>query len=375
MSACKPPSGSSPVLEAAHRSPLLANHYYTDPGVFEWEKEHIFFRSWMYVGHVSQVAKTGDVLPCWVLEEPLLVTRNAQNELRAFYNVCAHRGMRLVESSCNRTHLQCPYHSWIYDLDGTLIRSRLTQHLTDFPRTEVRLRPVSLEVIESLIFVNLDENAPPLAATIGPMFEDIRRFGIDVGELAVTGTHTYEVRANWKVVIDNFLESYHAEVAHPGYTQYAAFEEAFVEAHDWYTLMGGPSSEESLKELRAAGQLQVTENRYHWGFPTFAYLFYSGPPNLFVWEFIPLSFERTLFRRHVLMPLGERVDEQSDALDDQLTREDIVLIEGTWAGLKSRGLQGQGHYVVNESETQRSESAVHRFHRQLQSLYDNPNTP
>ena len=363
------PSLPSRVLEEAKRSPPLSNSYYTDPAIFDWEKEHIFFRSWIYAGHVSQVAEIGDVLPCRVLDEPLLIIRNTRGELNAFYNVCAHRGMRLVDAPCNRKNLQCPYHAWIYDLDGDLLRSRRTDHLSDFPRTPVHLKRVAIEVVESLIFVNLDEDAAPMSATIGPMFEDIRRFGIDVGELTVAATQTYEVNANWKVVIDNFLESYHAEVAHPEYTAYAAFDEAFVEAHDWYTLMGGPSTEESLESLRSAGRLQVTENRYHWGFPTFAYLFYSGPPNLFVWEFIPLTFDRTLFRRNVLMPPGESIDKQSDALDDQLTREDINLIEGVWAGLQSRGLEGQGHYVINDHETQRSETAVHRFHRQLQHLY------
>ena len=370
MSVHQLPKRPQRVAADAGNSALLANTYYTDPAVYEWEKEHIFHRSWIYVGHESQLAQPGDVLPCHVLDEPLLLIRNNEGELNAFYNVCAHRGMRLVEQACNRRSLQCPYHAWTYDLDGKLVRARRTDHLKDFPRTEVRLRSVKLEVVESLIFVNLDEQHKPLSETIGPMFEDIGRFGIDVSVLSVVSSQEYEVAANWKVVIDNFLESYHAEVAHPGYTEYAAFDRAFVEAHDWYTLMGGPSTEESLNALRQADRLQVTENRYHWGFPTFAYLFYSGPPNLFVWEFIPTAFDRTTFRRNVLMPRGEAVDEQSDALDDQLTREDIYLIEGVWAGLKSRGLEGQGHYVVNDAETQRSEAALHRFHRMLQELYE-----
>lgn len=370
MSVHKLPGRSRRVLDDPRHSRLLAPDYYRDPAIFEWEKEHVFYRSWIYAGHASQVAQPGDVLPCTVLEEPLLVTRDSDQRLSAYYNVCTHRGMRIVKEPCNRRSLVCPYHGWTYDLRGKLVRARRTDHLEDFPLDEIQLRPVRVEEIASLVFVNLDEDAAPIAQTIGPMFEDIARAGLDVGALRLAGRKEYRIQANWKVVVDNFLESYHSEIAHLEYVSYAAFDEAFIEPHEWYTLMGGPSTEESLESLRAAGQLEVAENRYNWGFPTFAYLFYSGPANFYVWEFIPTAHDETIFRRNIFVRPGQSVDEQSDALDDQLTREDIALIEGVWKGINSRGLEGGGHYVINAEQTQQSEAAMHAFHRLCQKLYD-----
>ena len=358
------------VTEDAARSHILAARYYTDPAVYEWEKENIFLKSWAYVGHVSQVAEPGDYYSCSVLDEPLVVARNAEGELKAFYNVCAHRGMRIVDGSGHGKYLQCPYHAWTYDLNGKLFRARKTDNLPDFDRAAICLPSVRLCVVESMIFVNLDANAAPISATIGPMFSDVSEFGIEPGRLKLVQQKEYRIAANWKVVIDNFLESYHAEVAHPTYCAYADFSRAWVEAHEWYTLMGGPSSAKSIEDLKLAGRFEITENRYNWGFPNFAYLFYSGLPNLFVWELLPVSYDETVFRRNSFFECEEDSDDQSEALDDQLTVEDIRLIEGVWQGLKSRGFTGLGRYVINESETQRSEEAVHQFHRVCQRFYD-----
>lgn len=358
------------VTEDAARSHVLPARYYTEPAVYEWEKENIFLKSWTYAGHVSQVAEPGDYFPCSVLDEPLIISRNGDGDLKAFYNVCAHRGMKIVDGSGHGKHLQCPYHSWIYNLDGKLVRARKTDNLPYFDRSTICLPPVRLSVVESMIFVNLDLEAEPIATTIGPMFRDISGFGIDPEQLKLVRQKQYRIEANWKVVVDNFLESYHAEVAHPAYCSYADFSRAWVETHEWYTLMGGPSSKESIADLKATGRFEVTENRYNWGFPNFAYLFYSGPPNLFVWELLPVGHDQTIFRRNSFFESEDDIDDQSEALDDQLTVEDIRLIEGVWQGMKSRGFTGFGRYVINDFETQRSEAAVHQFHRVCQRFYD-----
>ncbi len=176
------------------------------------------------------------------------------------------------------------------------------------------------------------------------------------------------------MVIDNFVESYHTEVAHPGYCEYADFDRAFVEDGPWHTLMGGPPARHVLESCRRDGTPGVTANRYNWAWPTTMVLFSPGPANLFIWEAIPHSWERTVFRHTFFFdrPEDDLLPEQQAhiSMDGALQAEDTVLVEGVWQGLKSLAAPRVGRYVVNDGETQHSERAVWRFHHRLQGLYD-----
>ena len=364
--------GGAPVVADASRSRVLSPRYYTDPAVFAWEQDNIFAKSWAYAGHISQLPRPGSVFPCEIAGEPIIVARTVKDEIKAFYNVCAHRAARIVDEPVCAKSLQCPYHGWVYTLDGKLKTARRTNRTPGFEKTGIHLPAVRVEVMESFIYVNLDTDAAPMSETVGPMFEDIQKFEIDVGALKPVRQDSYTVHANWKVVVDNYVESYHTEIAHPIYVDGANWQDAYIESHEWYTLMGGPESQENLEALRRTGKLHVTENRYHLGWPNITYLFYPGPPNIFVWELLPISIDETLFRRNSFFKTDE-FDAEREAqfeMDDLLTKEDIGLIERAWTGLNSRGFQGQGHYILNDQMTNQSEMAVHTFHRKCQQLYD-----
>ncbi len=368
-------------MTAGHRvsddplaSPVLAPRYYTDPAVFEAERTSVFHASWIYMCHAGEVPEPGSMLPRTIHGEPLVVVRNREGELRAFHNVCQHRAMQVVKERCRRNVLQCPYHGWVYDLDGRLVGARRTAHLEAFDRTSLGLLPVRFAEIDSFVFVNIDGTAPPAEEIFGPVLADARACGVEPAGLLKARHIDYEIRANWKVVIDNFVESYHTEVAHPGYCEYADFDRAFVEDGPWHTLMGGPPARHVMESCRRDGIPGVTANRYNWAWPTTMVLFSPGPANLFIWEAIPLSWERTVFRHTFFFdrPEDDLLPEQQAhiSMDGALQAEDTVLVEGVWQGLKSLAAPRVGRYVVNDGETQHSERAVWRFHHRLQGLYD-----
>ena len=152
-------------------------YLYTDPNVLRVEQEKIFAKSWQFVGHISQLANQGDYFTCEVAGEPIIVVRGKDEEIRAFYNVCPHRATKLEKKEeGNRKVLQCGYHGWTFNLDGSLHKAPNFKDVPDFCSGSACLRSVRVETEASLIFVNLDESAKPLAESYGDFFEDLNRF-------------------------------------------------------------------------------------------------------------------------------------------------------------------------------------------------------
>ena len=147
-------------------------------------------------------------------DEPLLIARGRDGELRAFYNVCRHRGTAVVEEPCGKAvRFQCPYHAWIYDLEGKLVRAKHTDDLDDFSFEEFGLVPVRMETWQGFVFVNLAPEAPPLVEWLGDLPPHLARF--DFSGLRVAHTVTYEVDSNWKFIAENYSECYHCPGIHP----------------------------------------------------------------------------------------------------------------------------------------------------------------
>ena len=156
---------NGPVCANPAESFTLPARFYTDPTIYEAEKATIFYRSWWCAGHKSQLTKPGSYLTTQIHEQGVVVTRGQDGVLRAFYNVCQHRGHELVQG-CGETRMfTCPYHAWTYNLDGTLRTARLTKSLPDFKSCDFALKPVQVEDFCGFIFVNLDPAARPLRGT------------------------------------------------------------------------------------------------------------------------------------------------------------------------------------------------------------------
>lgn len=214
--------GPSPVTAAevaAVRRPTLEAHLlpprvFHDPAIFAWEQEAWFAAGWVCVGREEDVARSGEYLLTEIAGESIIVVRSDDGELRAFYNVCRHRGSRVVTEPCGRlVRFQCPYHAWVYDLTGKLHQPRHTETLCDFRLDENGLIPVRLATWQGFIFLSLADDGPSLLAELDDLPEQLARY--DLGGLRRARRIDYDIQANWKAIIENYEECYHCPGVHP----------------------------------------------------------------------------------------------------------------------------------------------------------------
>jgi len=193
---------------------LLPRRVYHDAAIHDWERERFLRHDWVVVGREAEAPDDGTYFTAELDGEPLLVVRARDGRLRAFYNVCQHRGTAVVEEPCGKAvRFQCPYHAWIYDLEGNLVRAKHTEDLEEFSLEEYGLNGVRLETWQGFVFVNLDPDAAPLADQLGDLVERFARF--DFAALRPARRITYDVAANWKFVAENYSECYHCPGLHP----------------------------------------------------------------------------------------------------------------------------------------------------------------
>ena len=165
------------------RRPAAARQAYHDDAIFAWEREEIFYRDWLAVARAEDIAEPGSFLLRDVLDEQLLLVRGQDDVIRAFYNVCRHRGTAVEERECGTAvRFQCPYHAWIYDLDGRLVRAKHTDDLEDFTFEGYGLPPIRTETWQGFVFLCFaDESVTPgLQAYMGDPFEHHASFGRDM---------------------------------------------------------------------------------------------------------------------------------------------------------------------------------------------------
>jgi Rieske 2Fe-2S family protein len=191
----------------------LPQRYFVSPAIFAEEQKKIFSGQWVLVGHQSQIAKAGDYFLQEVAGESLIVVRDQKAEVRGFYNVCRHRGTRLCEEKNGHSStIQCPYHAWTYGLDGRLIGVPHMDKVQGFDKGEYSLHAISLALWEGFIFVSLDAPAP-LEELFAPLAGKFTHWNLP--RLRSARRIEYDVRANWKLIFENYSECYHCPGVHP----------------------------------------------------------------------------------------------------------------------------------------------------------------
>jgi Rieske 2Fe-2S family protein len=193
----------------------LPGRYYTAPEVLADEQERIFSRRWICVGRDNALAAPGDYMLVEIAGESVIVLRDQSGQRHAFYNVCRHRGTRLCEAERGRLSetIQCPYHAWTYALDGRLIGAPHMHEVEGFNRKDYPLHGVALAEWEGFLFVNLDPAAEPLARAFGPLAGRFSRYNLPA--LRTVRRIEYDVRANWKLILQNYNECLHCPTIHP----------------------------------------------------------------------------------------------------------------------------------------------------------------
>jgi choline monooxygenase len=311
--------------------------WYSDEELLRRERSRIFARSWQYAGRAADVAGPGSFLTTDAGGVPILVTRDAVGELRAFVNVCRHRGAVLADGCGERSTIQCHYHAWTYDLDGSLRAAPRSEREPGFDAAGWSLLPASVGVWGPFLFVNPDAAAEPLEGWLGDLPELLAR-DIDLDGLVFHSRVEFGANANWKIVVENFLECYHCPTAHPSFS-------AEVDVHpDRYLLEAHATFCAQFCRAKSDGD----GGQFHLLFPNTGVNVFPGPANLSIGPIAPAGPNRT--ERYLDYFFAPDVDaawqEEFFAFDDQVGREDTALVESVHRGMAS-GMVDHGRLLTN----------------------------
>ncbi|MFN0157341.1 MAG: aromatic ring-hydroxylating oxygenase subunit alpha [Bacteroidota bacterium] len=347
--------------EPLERAQTIPSTWYTAPEYFEFEKECIFSRSWQNVGHVSQVAKAGDHIIATVADNPVIVVRGKDNVLRAFYNVCRHRGGPLATCNGNTEHvLQCHYHGWTYFFDGQLRGVPDWDRVELFDKKDYGLVPIRLECWEGLIFVNLAASPEPLLKSFGGIVERIAP--MNLGAMKFHRRITYDVQCNWKVYADNYLEGYHLPIVHPELSKMLDYRQYVTEVFERYSLQHSPFS--GKENLYTSGDGNAF---YYFVFPNF--MLNILPGRLQTNIILPVSHNKTTivfdyYYDDVTSSEAISKAEGDIAYSDKIQEEDREICEHVQRGLMSKAYH-RGRFSVKR------EAGVHHFQNLLKEAYRN----
>jgi carnitine monooxygenase subunit len=351
----------------------LPARYFYDEEVFRQEKSKIFFKSWHLVAHVNELRAPGSFVTHEIFEQSVIVIAGRDGELRAFHNVCQHRGNRLIEARRGTTPaMTCGYHAWTYALDGCLRGAPNVQGIPGFKKSEHGLKPVRVETFASFVFVNLDPNAESLAAMTPGAEAEIRRFIPDLDRLTLIEEVDVPVAANWKVIQENSIEGYHFDNSGPAHKQlvqlidYAGY--TLKPNGDWWTYIGPPKKDTThAYGLPLAGATWQTDGFFNFGLWPNSTI-YAFPYADMVGTFIMNSTgpETSMLRFGYYGVEGRAIPEVTKAcirwMNQELGPEDINLNKSNQKGLRSFGFD-RGRYLIGEGIDNRSEHLVRHFHK------------
>jgi glycine betaine catabolism A len=363
-----------PLLQATQLPPRA----YVDEAVADWEAEHLFLGGWVCVGHAQPLAERGRFLTRQIKDESLLFVGDDEGRAHGFFNVCRHRGARLVsEPEGTMRRLQCPYHAWCYRFDGSLQSAPHTDEIEDFDPATSGLNRLRMEEVHGLLFADISGTAGPLADHLGELTPHLEHYRL--GDLHRAAAITYDVEANWKAIVENYSECLHCPGVHPELNRlshYMSGEEyegagawcggsmTLTEGAETMASNGGHGTRPAIAGLTEQEQRDV--------------LYFALFPNLLV------SLHPDYVMVHTLWPRGAGRTEvvcewffepetmaqpgfdATDAVEfwDRVNRQDWNVCE-----LVQRGIGSRGHVPGRYTET---EQTVHAFDQLVAEAYLSP---
>ncbi len=365
-----PPSSS--LLDAGRFDPVAENswtlpaHWYYEPEIFRREHEVIFYRTWWYQCHVSDIPEAGDYHAGHVVDQGIFIIRGDDGRIRAFHNVCSHRAHPLLQGQGNARRIVCPYHQWCYRADGRFREARGRKTLKDWIPENADLKPVRVEDYGGFLFVNLDPDATPLIELAPKLIEDIARCCPRLGELVRVERHEVAVAANWKTVIDNNHECYHCAANHKSLMELVDYDNKADWSDDGISFTHAVERKALDNDAYSLTSEEVEQDAlfgYIW--PTLIPLWYPGSPSAVLFQVIPTGPETTLERFDFYFTHRDINDQERrfiDYIKNVLIVEDVGLCEQVQKGLHSRGYT-QGRFVVDRDHAEFSEHHVHFFQK------------
>lgn len=346
----------------------LEGRLYWDRDIFETEIEMLFSKMWLCVARCEDIAEPGDFVAREIGPDSVLLIRGRDGQARAFFNVCRHRGTRLLteQRGCNLKSIVCPYHAWVYSAEGSLLAAPHMDSLDDFRREDFPLLRVRMEEWQGFLFVNLDEEAPRLSQAFAD-FPDVSGYGL--GSLRRAATLSYEVEANWKILCENYSECYHCAGVHPHLHRLSDGKGPRASVGG-VCFNGGPMSlNDGFASLTLSGSsprqplpgLAAEERRLVHYYVLYPNLLLSLHPDYAMTHVVsPVESGRTEVQCDFFFAADEMEKESFDASDavdfwDLTNRQDWQLCETVQKGVRSRGHR-PGRY-------QESEDCVYFFDR------------
>jgi choline monooxygenase len=317
--------------------------WYADALVAERERERIFRRSWQYVGHIGELSGPGSYFSSHAGGVPIVVTLDRDERLRAFINVCRHRGTVVARGAQRRGTLQCPYHAWTYGLDGCLRAAPRADAEVGFDRAELGLVPAAVGTWGPFVLVNPDANAEPLENVLGDLPAVVAAHGLEVQALRWHRRVEYKLNANWKIAVENYLECYHCQVNHPALVEVIDERALTLEAQGLRLSQLTPANARvaaGTAPLDARGPLG--EGQFHLLLPAMKFNMLPGRPNLSIGPVWPLGTDRCAGFLDYFF--GGEEDErwiaELYAFDDVVGAQDTALIEAAQLGTGSGMIKG-----------------------------------
>ncbi|HET6473151.1 MAG TPA: aromatic ring-hydroxylating dioxygenase subunit alpha [Pseudomonadales bacterium] len=332
----------------------LPREMYLDPAVFDAEVRRVFEAGWLPVARSSAIANPGDYRSVDLLGTPLVVSRDEAGAVHVLSRVCRHRGMPVVDGSGNRKDFSCPYHLWRYGLDGRFVFAPAMDGSAAFDKSKCDLPRVAHTEWGGWVFANISGDAAPLAPALEPLTARLRR--VDPAQFVTAATLEFDSPWNWKVMVENFLESYHhigphantLQQTNPGFGTYA------TDAVGEFTILENPAIDGGWPFVVACifpwTLIAITESEVPFG----------------VWyEFDRVRHDRFLLRVHVLLVPEQAADAAFVAYLTEQVRiihvEDIAVCDGVQRGLHSA--------LYESGPLSRLEGCLWHFHRYLQRCF------
>ena len=358
------------------RAKTLPQEYFVSPEIFAQDQEKIFSTQWVLVGHQSQLAEAGDYFLSDVAGESLIIVRDKRGEIHGFYNVCRHRGSRLIENRNGQLSaaIQCPYHAWTYGLNGRLLGAPHMDDVAGFNKADYSLHGVNLALWEGFIFVNLGASGPLTSilsqkerrndgefVSLEDWFAPLNgKFSYwNMSMLQPAKRIEYDVRANWKLMFENYSECYHCPGVHPQLQKVSPYDSAENDLREGPFLGGfmkiNPGKSLTMSGNACAAFVGKIENLqqvfYYSIFPNM--LLSLHPEYVMVHQLWPQSPDRTLIVCDWFFhpEAFERQDfKPEDAIEfwDTTNRQDWHVCELSQQGISSRAYE-PGPYSVRES--------------------------
>jgi ferredoxin-NADP reductase/phenylpropionate dioxygenase-like ring-hydroxylating dioxygenase large terminal subunit len=347
------PGTPDSLLAALERGESLPAHWYTDPAITAREIEQIFRKSWNYMGPAKELANPGDYITGYAGEVPVVVIRNEVGDLAGFVNVCRHRRHEVMRGRGNSKMMQCGYHAWTYDLTGCLKGAPRSAAEPNFRLEDYPLLPIRVETLGPFVFINLDSHAKSLASYYGGLLDIIAGSGIHLENLELYSRESWSADANWKTMLENYLECYHCAVAHPGFS--AAIdvkqENYNLTQYEWFASQLGQVRQSALEGKTAVeiydARGEIAQAQYHLLWPNVTININPGFPNLSIDVWAPDGPNKAKgFSEQYFAPgVSAQFAHDLIAFNKQVGYEDDFLTNSVQKGLLG-GIPDRGRFLT-----------------------------